>query len=81
MSYYSSEFTSHEIAELVRQNEQYRILIDAIFDKAKLSTGSREELYISGYDVGDILKLLVPKKYQSTVDRLRYQEKEVDIDA
>lgn len=61
--------TDLDVIEMVRENERYKLLVDALFDNAVLY--GTKDLTIDQYHFIHVLKLICPERYALVVEKLR----------
>lgn len=70
------DLTDLDVIEMVRENERYKLLVDALFDNAQLY--GTKDLTIDQYHFIHVLKLICPERYDSVVEMLRKEAEDLD---
>ena len=71
MADYNVTIGRDEYVELLNTDFQYGLLMDVIFNSARLATYEKNNLVFDSYDLGDIVKLIAPHRYEKVYNALK----------
>ena len=74
MAEYNVTIGRDEYVELLNTDFQHGLLMDVIFNSARLSTYEKNKLVFDSYDLGDIVKLIAPHRYEKVYNALKEME-------